>query len=940
MRARLARRMTWPHRAHARHGLILAGLSVGVTLAVGAVLLAVASRRDAIAEAERQLTTLATVLAEETDRGFQAGALLELGLIRSIRENGIDTPEGFDRVMTSYAANQDLTHRVAGLPQVTRLFVTDLWGRVLNQSDGWPVAMANVSNQAFFQVLRRDPGEEPFISLPTQDPAGGGWAILLSRALTSAQGRLLGFVSVAIDLTMFEQLYSRISEHQQTSASLFRRDGVLLARFPQRDADIGRTYASNTDFAGLLATTDHAVMQRAGIIDGQVRLIAPRGLTHFPLIFSVTRTRSAVLAVWRRQMLWLGGATCVTELVLGILVVLALRRLCDQETLSGAFAAAIEARAGQALAESELALAREREQRTEELRRQALRFDTAADNMLQGLLMVDGSDRVLVANRQFRELFSLPEASDITNLSLDDLVQTIIARGVVTDDDFASLRAWREDAITRRDVARTAWELGNGRVLMVTHQPTEEGWLATYEDATERRQADAQIAYLARHDALTDLPNRLLFREQLKQALAYVRRSRILALLFLDLDQFKGVNDTLGHPLGDALLLAVAQRLRERVRDSDIVARLGGDEFAIVQIGLEQATEASDFAERLISLLETPFIIEGHQIIIGASIGVAIAPQDGTDPDTLLKNADIALYRAKQDGRGVCRMYQTDMDAAMQVRRELELDLRLAQRAGQLELHFQPLVDLRARAVGGFEALLRWRHPERGLVSPAAFIPLAEEIGVIVPMGEWVLRLACAIAMTWPGALKVAVNLSPMQFKSRNLVTAVAGALRDSGLAPARLELEITETAMLQDTDTTLATLHALRALGVSIALDDFGTGYSSLSYLRRFPFDRIKIDQSFVRELGGPRDCSAIVRAVVQLSRELGMATTAEGVETLEQLHMLAAVGCTDVQGYLFSRPVPGPAVRELLRTLPSVDALLSSHQDASPEQAYLAAE
>jgi diguanylate cyclase (GGDEF)-like protein len=797
-----------------------------------------------------------------------------------------------------------------------------------------------MSDQEFFQVLRRDPARAPFISLPTQDPAKGAWAILLSRALTSAQGRLLGFVSVSIDLTLFEQLYSRISEHQQSSASLFRRDGVLLARFPRMDEAIGTTFGSNADFAGLLAATDHAVVRRPSMIDGLNRLIAPRGLTHFPLIISVTRTMSAVLAIWWRQVLWLGGATGVTELVLGILVVLGLRRLRDQETLSSAYAAAVEARAGQALAESELALAREREQRTQEVRRQALRFDTAADNMLQGLLMVDGSGHVLVANRRFKELFGLPETIDIANLDLEGVVQQIIAAGSITGDEFADVQAWRADAVGRREVARYVWELSNGRVLMVTHQPTEEGWLATYEDATERRQADARMAYLAQHDTLTDLPNRLLFREQLTQALAYIRRGRILALLFLDLDQFKGVNDTLGHPVGDALLQAVAQRLRERVRETDIVARLGGDEFAIVQIGLDDPTEASDFAERLISVLEAPFTIEGHQIIIGTSIGVAFAPQDGMDPDTLLKNADLALYRAKQDGRGVCRMYQTDMDAAMQVRRTLELDLRLAQRAGQLELHFQPLVDLQARAVGGFEALLRWRHPERGLVSPAAFIPLAEEIGVIVPMGEWVLRLACAIATTWPGSLKVAVNLSPVQFKSRNLVAAVAGALRDSGLAPARLELEITETAMLQDTNATLETLHALRALGVSIALDDFGTGYSSLSYLRRFPFDRIKIDQSFVRELGGPRDCSAIVRAVVQLSHELGMATTAEGVETVDQLRMLAAAGCTDIQGYLFSPPVPGPAVRELLRTLPSLDDLLPSNADPLPVDACLAAE
>ena len=316
--------------------------------------------------------------------------------------------------------------------------------------------------------------------------------------------------------------------------------------------------------------------------------------------------------------------------------------------------------------------------------------------------------------------------------------------------------------------------------------------------------------------------------------------------------------------------------------------------------------------------------VHGHQIVIGTSVGIAFSPQDGTDPDQLLKNADLALYRAKQDGRGVYRMFQQDMDAQMQARRVLEIDLRKALGSSQLELFYQPLIGLRVQAVVGFEALLRWRHPSRGLVPPDQFIPLAEEIGAIVPIGEWALLTACITAAGWPDGLKVAVNLSPVQFKSSNLVAAVSAALSSSGLSPSRLELEITETVMLQDTAATLATLHELHALGVSIAMDDFGTGYSSLGYLHRFPFDRIKIDQSFVRELGRQRDCDAIVRAVTALSRALGMETTAEGVETVEQLRILAQAGCSVVQGYLFSRPVPEAAIAELLRSMPSVAAML----------------
>ncbi len=371
---------------------------------------------------------------------------------------------------------------------------------------------------------------------------------------------------------------------------------------------------------------------------------------------------------------------------------------------------------------------------------------------------------------------------------------------------------------------------------------------------------------------------------------------------------------TLGHPVGDALLQVVAERLGQHARETDTVARLGGDEFAIILEPIEKPTEAIRVANRVLGLFDAPFEVAGHQIVIGTSIGIAFAPEDGTDDDQLLKNADLALYRAKVDGRGVYRLFQPEMDAQMQARRLLELDLRKALRTGQFELFYQPLVDMRAGAVTGFEALLRWRHPERGLVAPGEFIPLAEEMGLIVPIGEWVLAEACATAAGWPGGMRVAVNLSPAQFKSCNLVTAVSRALRDAELRADRLELEITETVMLQDTEATLATLHQLHDLGAGIALDDFGTGYSSLSYLRRFPFDRIKIDQSFVRELGIRRDCGAIVRAVAGLSRDLGMATTVEGVETREQLALLRSAGCTEFQGYLFSPAVPGTDVADLV--------------------------
>jgi diguanylate cyclase (GGDEF)-like protein len=443
------------------------------------------------------------------------------------------------------------------------------------------------------------------------------------------------------------------------------------------------------------------------------------------------------------------------------------------------------------------------------------------------------------------------------------------------------------------------------------------GSIATHEDITERRKAEARIEHLAHYDALTNLPNRVSFRASMDRALDSLARGDVVAVLCLDLDHFKEVNDTLGHPVGDALLQVVADRIRSCVRPTDCMARLGGDEFAIVQAPVDQPADSTALAARLIAAIAEPYDIGGHQIVIGASVGIAIAPGDGNDADSLLKNADMALYRAKEDGRGAYRFFEPDMDARMQVRRALELDLRKAVALEEFELYYQPIVDLATNKVNCFEALLRWRHPQRGMVTPDNFIPVAEEIGLLGTLGAWVLRKACAEAMKWPQGILVAVNLSPAQFKTGTLVLDVIAALGASGLAANRLELEITESVLLQNTDATMSTLRQLRDLGVRIAMDDFGTGYSSLGYLQKFPFDKIKIDRSFVRDVIDKPESIAIVRAVTGLGRTLGMTTTAEGVETADQLEQLRREGCAEVQGYLFSRPKPAHELGALLQQL-----------------------
>ncbi len=533
------------------------------------------------------------------------------------------------------------------------------------------------------------------------------------------------------------------------------------------------------------------------------------------------------------------------------------------------------------------------------------RFFSAVDNMPIGLVMFDAEQKLIVANARYAEIYRLPPELAKPGTPLEAIVENRLLTGSYPGSDGNKYADYLKGIIERGEQFKDIIQFHDGRIISLVYQPLHDGgWVSTHEDVTDRRKAEAKIAHMTFHDGLTDLPNRMLLGERVEDALVRVGRNGEVAILCLDLDHFKDVNDALGHPLGDALLIATAKRLAACVRDGDTVARLGGDEFAIVQVGAEQPQGARTLAQRVIDTISEPYLLEGHKVISGVSIGIALAPGDGSDAAKLLKAGDMALHRAKGDGRGIYRFFERGMDAAMQARRALELDLRRAIEMEQFELFYQPQFNLETNAISGFEALIRWSHPVRGLVEPIEFIPLAEEAGLIVPIGEWVLKQACRDAMKWPSPVKVAVNLSPVQFRSVHLMQSVIAALAGSGLAADRLELEITESTLLADSEATLTTLHRLRAMGVHVAMDDFGTGYSSLSYLQSFPFDKIKIDRRFIIDVNTDNSSLAIIRAVTGLCASLGIVTTAEGVETREQFDRVKAEGCIEVQGFLTGRP------------------------------------
>jgi diguanylate cyclase (GGDEF)-like protein/PAS domain S-box-containing protein len=840
---------------------------------------------------------LSIVLLNERQRTLDVAIQQGGNLVRLFEESTASMLRGVDRTLLLMrhenqedAAHFDLSHRAkwSTLPDdlTTQLALVSQAGvaKTLVASDG-KFATAYVGDSVWFQQQRDAQDDQLVISTPKLGRLSNKWSLILSRRLRHTDGSFAGAIAAGVELQFIERFYKTIDIGAHGTIILRNLDGVILASGGTVSPVTGHQVMQPA-LREALAKSPTGYYWGGGAVDGVNRLVSYRSSPNLPIITMVGLAEVDIFVGYQRtRMIFVSSAVILTLfLLLGATV-----GIRHQLRL-------IKSSAAQRRAENNLEHAR--------------RFlDTVIENLPLPVIVKDtntmhiqlvnrayesfiGVSRQHLIGKTVREVYAPEDAESV--ISLDREAAASEKRLIVSE---FSLRTPTKGI---RTVATTR--------LVVRDDSGPSHLITVIDDVTDRRASDNKIFFMAHHDALTGLANRASVTQEIENAAARHRRSSApFTVLLLDLDRFKYVNDTLGHPAGDALLREVAMRLKSFLRETDVLARLGGDEFAIIQTGEANPREAaSALADRIIEMFTQPFNIEGNEVNIGTSIGIALAPEHATDPDNLLKMADMALYRAKSAGRNSFRFFDPEMSEAANVRHELETELRRAIQKNELELHYQPIIDTKTRRICGAEALVRWRHPTKGIIAPSQFIPLAEDTGLITQIGEWVLRTACFEAATWPANVKLAVNLSPVQFRKSNLSDIVMSVLAQTGLPPGRLELEITETALIESAADCLPALHQFKNLGVAIALDDFGTGYSSLSQLTMFPFDKIKIDKSFTQNITTRSDCAAIISATLTLAHGLNIETTAEGVETLEQCQLLRLAGVSQLQGYLFKRPGP----------------------------------
>ena len=967
-------------------------MALGVLLSLAAVVLFVlgveARYSDRIAAAKSDALSFANILAEHTVLTFE-------DIDRALRE-----AESIRRA--SLAGRFDSTAATAALRQlhnsssvIIAIGWTDASGQVVAHSFDHAPSRPDISGMAHFIAQRDSTGDRLSIAPPFRSLTDDRWFTAASRRLSNPDGSFAGIVTAPLDQSYFTKLYRSIDLGKAGSILLVHRNGQLLAREPGLKDALGTSLANGPLLTRYLPASETGAYETTSVVDGVDRIVGYKAVPGLPLVVAVTYARSEVLQQWYRNLYTFGVlvAAFVAIIMLGTFVLVrrtnALARtnarfdsainnmsqgLClfdadkrlvisnsrfqamyglpDELVLPGTplkriyqfYADRGESRnmtvdqrleliatqprlsyeradgrvidiqrtptpdGGWVATHEDVTVQRRAEQllaeKATELEATNLRYDAALNNMSQGLCMFDAEQKVVVSNARYGEIYHLSRDQIKPGTSLRQILEYRRAMGT-------NFNVAPETYLTQNvKAAKEVLELADGRVVAIArHAMPNGGWLTTHEDITDRARNEKRIAFLAQHDLLTGLANRALFSEKLEDAAKRLQRhGTTFTVLMLDLDKFKNVNDTLGHSAGDQLLVEVAQRLRTSIRDLDVLARLGGDEFAIIQENENvQGEGAVALALRIIRLIEQPFDLGGQQVSVGTSIGISFAPEHGVDAETLLHKADLALYAAKSGGRNAFRVFEPGLTEAADIQRSIEGELRDAISRNEFELHYQPMIDATVGRIFGVEAFVRWHHPSRGLLAPDRFLPLAESTGLMQPLGEWILRQACMDAAAWPADIRIAVNVSAVQFANGNLFELVLAALVDSGLSPLRLELEIADASLLQkDQAEHLATIRQLKNLGVSIVLDNCGAGYSSASYLASFPFDKIKIDKSVAQGFENRRDCAALVASVLALARGLDIATAAKGIESRTQYEALLAAGVDFAQGYLFGRPVP----------------------------------
>jgi diguanylate cyclase (GGDEF)-like protein len=876
--------------------LVATSILLTVVLILAAMVAILGLRQGAITDTEDDNHRLGVVLAEQTTRTIQGVDFVLRNLLEQIDRSGVTDAASFHAAFGGREVHEALARRLADLPQAGGFAILDADGHVVNQSRTWPTQDYSYTDRAYFQHFAMAEDPRAYLSEPIASRANEGMrAVILARRVTAPDGGFLGIVVSRIQLDYFNALFARIGFSDGTGVTIMRSDGVFLVHYPVEVVSPGARLPDDSRWYEVMRNGGGHYLSRGVTEEIGPRLVSVHPLATYPIVLNVTRVEAAALARWREEAIAIGAGTLAVTLCFAFLLLALTRQIAIIE-------------ASQSRIQRQVDAARDSEAR---LAAQSALLETTLEHMNQGLMVVDKSGIVAVCNRQAIEMLQLPEALMATRPEFEEVIAFQTRQGefgAALDKPPDRFELFLDRAVYER-------RRPNGMVLEVRNAVLPDGGIVrTYADITARTAAEEMLGVAASHDQLTGLTNRLGFNTRREALLAVALRTDTeLSVLCLDLDRFKAVNDTLGHDAGDQLLVTVARRIQESVRVTDVAARLGGDEFAIL-LPATDLSSAEGIAQRLLESIRLPYAIGAHVVRIGVSIGIATYPSDGDTAEELLRNADAALYKAKAAGRDTWRVYASEDGQRQHARMALELDFRTAVATGQFILAYQPICDTMSGAPVAFEALVRWNHPDRGMISPGEFIPIAEQTGLIIPLGRWILETACAEAAAWAVPLRIGVNLSPAQFREGGLVAFIRDVLARTGLAAERLDLEVTEGLLLDDADDVVKTMNALRAMGIRMVLDDFGTSHSNLSYLRGFPFEVVKIDQSFMRALNTDRQARALVEAILAMARALGLEVIGEGIETPEQLALLRHLRCRLVQGYLLGRPAPAAETRDLI--------------------------